>query len=528
MATIQDFYSELNKTEVRYVHFKSNTDIDVSFDGKGDFDVLVSDDDYERFESILTQFGARKFETIKEKRYPYVCSWLIYDEVSGNLFHIHLHKRLVTGKEYVKDYIIPWHNLLIDTRILDSAWNIYITEPNLELILLAARAVVKSKSYDWKNAKRGNYQLHNDLNKERQELQENIDLNKLNYYCELLFPGQDHSSIIDFCRNKEVDSELFLNLSRLIRNNFVKERMMSPLSAEVISRLHSFTYKIKNRLANKFDANIITKKVLENHHGLIVALVGVDGAGKSTTAKNLRYWFGPQIDNKTYFMGEGSGKTGIFVRVIKRVLGIKNQQTTHTAPKTLEESSAAYICKTPLWRKKASKMKSLFLTPKIYTILRALIAVLVQKRNHRLLRKMVRYKRKGGIVITDRYPQMESMGMNDGLKVETYLKKYPSSLILKLFKKLEQSYVGKSVENKPDVVFRLNISAETSMERKPEQKNIDIFQQKIDKLKDITFNNSYIIDIDAERPYNDELLLLKKTIWHLLINDSISNNKSNT
>ena len=88
MATIQDFYSELNKTEVRYVHFKSNTDIDVSFDGKGDFDVLVSDDDYERFESILTQFGARKFETIKEKRYPYVCSWLIYDEVSGNLFHI--------------------------------------------------------------------------------------------------------------------------------------------------------------------------------------------------------------------------------------------------------------------------------------------------------------------------------------------------------------------------------------------------------------------------------------------------------
>ena len=76
MAIIQDFYSELNRTEVRYVHFKSNTDLDVSFDGKGDFDVLVSDEDYEHLESILTQFGARKFETIKEKRYPYVCSWL--------------------------------------------------------------------------------------------------------------------------------------------------------------------------------------------------------------------------------------------------------------------------------------------------------------------------------------------------------------------------------------------------------------------------------------------------------------------
>lgn len=49
-------------------------------------------------------------------------------------------------------------------------------------------------------------------------------------------------------------------------------------------------------------------------------------------------------------------------------------------------------------------------------------------------------------------------------------------------------------------------------------KNIEVYQQKIDRMKDITFNKSYIIDVDAEQPYEDELLLLKRTIWNLLTN----------
>ena len=518
MAIIQDFFSELNRDEVTYMHFKSNTDLKRNFDGISDFDVLVSDEDYEHLESILTQFGARRFETIKEKRYPYVCSWLLYDSVSGKLYHIHLHRRLMSGKEYVKDYIIPWHDFLLNTRIFDSIWNIYITEPNVELILLATRTVIKSKSHDLRNAKNGKYQLPDKLNKIRQVLQKKMNIDKLKYYCELLFPNQDSTSIIDFGLDKEIDSELFLKLSNLIRNSLKKDRRMSPLSAEIKFRIHSFSYKVKRHLARKYDANIITKKVLENHRGLIVALVGVDGAGKSTSAKNLAKWLGYQIDSKNYFMGEGSGKTGRLVAMLIRIIRIGDTSATNASKNVPEETRGVEVHRrTNLGRKIRTKLKSFFKKPQIRTILRALIIVLVQQRNQRLLKKMVRYRNKGGISITDRYPQMESPGMNDGLKVESYLKKYPSSFVLKLFQQLEKKYVRKSVQIKPDVVFRLNISIQTSMERKPEQKNIEVYKQKLDKLQDITFNNSYIIDINAEQPYDEELLLLKRNIWTLLI-----------
>ena len=366
--------------------------------------------------------------------------------------------------------------------------------------------------------KKGKYQLHKDLNEERQKLQLKMVPDKLKQYCELLFTNQDQTPVIDFCRSMEVDSEMFLKLSSLIRNNLEKVRRMSPVLAEIKSRIHSFSYKVKRHLARKYDANIITKKVLENHRGLIVALVGVDGAGKSTSAKNLAKWLGYQIDSKNYFMGEGSGKTGRLVAMLKRIIRIGDTSATNASKNVPEETRGVEVHRrTNLGRKIRTKLKSFFLKPQIRTILRALIIVLVQQRNQKLLKQMVLYKNKGGICITDRYPQMESPGMNDGLKVETYLEKYPSSIVLKLFQQLEKKYLRKSVQIKPDVVFRLNISIQTSMERKPEQKNIEVYKQKIDKLQDITFNNSYIIDINAEQPYDEELLLLKRNIWTLLI-----------
>ena len=57
----------------------------------------------------------------------------------------------------------------------------------------------------------------------------------------------------------------------------------------------------------------------------------------------------------------------------------------------------------------------------------------------------------------------------------------------------------------------------TSMKRKPEQDDIAFYQKKIDAFNFITFNNSMIINIDAEQSYEDELLCIKKNIWDLLV-----------
>ena len=69
---------------------------------------------------------------------------------------------------------------------------------------------------------------------------------------------------------------------------------------------------------------------------------------------------------------------------------------------------------------------------------------------------------------------------------------------------------------RPDYVIRLNISPETSMRRKPEQKDVAVFAEKLRRLREITFQNACIIDVDAEQDYAAELLAVKQLIWDRL------------
>ena len=87
---------------------------------------------------------------------------------------------------------------------------------------------------------------------------------------------------------------------------------------------------------------------------------------------------------------------------------------------------------------------------------------------------------------------------------------------MKRWSRKEEKHLGIVREIKPDLVFRLNISAETSMARKPEQQDIEVFRQKIEDLRKISFQGARIVDIDAEQPLEDEILQIKRIIWENL------------
>jgi hypothetical protein len=58
----------------------------------------------------------------------------------------------------------------------------------------------------------------------------------------------------------------------------------------------------------------------------------------------------------------------------------------------------------------------------------------------------------------------------------------------------------------------LNISPEVAARRKPDH-NIKMIEQKCTHLSSLTFGNSKVIDIDAERSFEQVLLDLKRKIW---------------
>jgi hypothetical protein len=51
---------------------------------------------------------------VGDRDHPATLSFLGYDQGSGQLIHLHLHFRLVIGERLLKNYRIPWEEVLLN------------------------------------------------------------------------------------------------------------------------------------------------------------------------------------------------------------------------------------------------------------------------------------------------------------------------------------------------------------------------------------------------------------------------------
>lgn len=254
----------------------------------------------------------------------------------------------------------------------------------------------------------------------------------------------------------------------------------------------------------KFDWNALAaqyKSIYEKitsspakRRGLIIAFVGVDGAGKSTVTDEIDRWIGKRSKCVRFYMGTGDGRTTLFSDAMKKARKVAGDRGVDAGRdgKTITFASdpVGYIRK----------------------LVRLLTIYDVERKNNSRIRLMDRYRNEGIICVMDRFPQLEAEGENDGPKVCVYEKIFGDTWFIRKLKAAEQKQMAIVKKIKPDIVFRLNISAETSMSRKPEQRNIEQFRNKITSLNKITFQNAKIIDINAEQPYEDELNEIKSIL----------------
>ena len=168
---------------VRYCHWKSNEHLADGLDGKTDLDVFVIPDDKEVAESDLR--ASRYIQLVPQKgcRYPNVDEWIGFDANTGSLVHIHLHYQIITGTKFVKEYIFPIDELIIETRIKDSSYDVYVSSPNLEVVLLYSRIALKSQ-------KKHRIHVDKDSQREIDYLKHLIDLGEVKRLCDELMDDQ--------------------------------------------------------------------------------------------------------------------------------------------------------------------------------------------------------------------------------------------------------------------------------------------------------------------------------------------------
>ena len=128
-------FQEFAQRNIAYCHWESNAELREGLLGLKDLDVLVEKGS-PFFDSTLEQSGFKRFLAVSTNGFPGVEDFLGFDHETGKLYHLHLHHQIVVGEKHLRSYRLPWEQKVLSTRVLEQEEQVYITNPNIEILLL--------------------------------------------------------------------------------------------------------------------------------------------------------------------------------------------------------------------------------------------------------------------------------------------------------------------------------------------------------------------------------------------------------
>lgn len=205
----------------------------------------------------------------------------------------------------------------------------------------------------------------------------------------------------------------------------------------------------------------------------LIAVVGADGSGKSTLAPDILAHVRQFRAAESGYLGLGSAATANRIRAWP-IVG-----------RGLEA----------ILQRRASRARDP--NDRIPDLPTALVLFgLSWKRRTRFM-EMLRLRRAGVIVITDRYPQVEVGGLYDGPGLSAAR---AEGVLVRWLAARERSLYQWMASFRPTLVIRLHVDLATAYARKPDH-DPDLLARKIAVTSQLTFNGAPIIDLDLRQPY---------------------------
>jgi hypothetical protein len=219
----------------------------------------------------------------------------------------------------------------------------------------------------------------------------------------------------------------------------------------------------------------------------LIAVVGADGSGKSRLSADLIAHINRSRPAEAGYLGEGSSVTS---RKIGRwpFIGPRIKGRLEAVADRLRDPSAP-----------------------IPGLIAANYALHRSKKRQRRFEDLLEMRQRGIVIVTDRYPQIETPGLHDG----PILAGVATSPILARIKAEEHEIYAAMAAYVPSLVIRLSIDIDTAMARKPDHDRA-LVAMKIQSLPAITFNNAPMLDLDATMDYGEELSRAEAAVNALL------------
>ena len=310
----------LETEAILYCHWKSNEHLNAAMCGNTDLDILFDEGKQTRIVELLRQAGFARFRSIWFRRYPAIEDFIGIDPEKGKVVHVHAHFQLVLGEKLVKSYRLPWEEELLRTRVWDEEHGIYRSDAVWEMLLLVIREAIK-----WtggvKHA-RHNPSARSGADREMTWLKERVspqDLGALAAtYC-----GPHARRAMDRLYREGLSSSALEELRRLILPGFQKYRRLSPAQAAGIGLVRKLSYPLSCGLRKTILPTLPIQRTVPGD-GLIIAILGADGSGKSTVATEVTRELSRKVAVMRLYMGSGNGSSSILrwpLCAVSRCLG---------------------------------------------------------------------------------------------------------------------------------------------------------------------------------------------------------------
>lgn len=482
LRIVRELLTNMNE-QIRYCHWKSNQHIADALIGVDDLDILIDRKQYGELQSILNQLKFKHFYTPGIRTYVGVEDYLGFDEDTGKIVHLHLHHQLTLGEKFLKGFHLPLEEAILESRRWDESAQLYCSSFYYELLLLIVRAAMKLRKRDILKKRI----LGNSSSAEYEWLVE---------YC------PDFESLLleePFFNNqvKEAMIKIYKYGFSFGSCNSLKHKLFryypyyaqGGLLANTLRRQYREVGRVITELEKRvFKPNypFLRRRVATG--GVSIAFVGMDGAGKSTTIKEICTWLSKVMDVRYFYLGSGDGPVSLLRAPLRIALTLAHKSGTimrssvDSDPQEREKSKPGLTKR--LW----------FYTLSLERITR--------------LKAMRRCRNRGFVTIADRYPQSEISGLCDGTRFDHFNG---------LTARTERKAMEYAKSCTPDLILKMMVSPEVAMQRKPGELTLETGVYLFDKVRRIKYSNkSNVVEIDADQPQDKVWLDVKKQIWKAL------------
>ncbi|OKL39559.1 nucleoside/nucleotide kinase family protein [Pontibacter flavimaris] len=464
-----DLLEALRLGKINFAHWKGNMHLLDSLTGKTDVELLIKPEDRAAFEEVMEALHFKQAESPSWSRYPHVEDWLGFDEETGSLLHLHTHYSLVISTAYGRYAHLPWLEQFFNHLTIDEVTGWPIPEPEMELLILLIRLQVKGNSTEYQLS-----QVHEEKMSELLALLKRTDAGRLADCCEALglqAPEDMEARIASLLQHENLKAAIALS-------GFFYQQL--PASIKEATSRHSFQslyykYYLKTlKYYKPFIAPVRLKKRIVSG-GKVIAFVGSDGSGKSTLCRDITTWLTYKIDTHYFYLG----KQPFIKSYNTRLLSLTDQMAGQSFTSRLLRRMMGDFYHLIIIRQKAQ-----------------------------MLRLARHFSNQGSIIICDRLPQKEVFGFNDGPRLQHSKQRQLAQL--------EITYFEQALQTSADVIFRLHVSPQVAHQRKPEH-NLKDIERKCESIKAIRYSAATVIDINADAPYNEVLLEVKRSLWQSFI-----------